>query len=61
VTVLGFGHYQLRLFSQGRLRQCGGGTKKMVHWRMKLPTLVVFAIAIAAVIGKADVSFGFFW
>jgi hypothetical protein len=33
----------------------------MVHWRLKLPMLVLCAIAIAAVIGKASASYGFFW
>lgn len=33
----------------------------MVHWRLKLPMLVLCAIAIAAVIGKASVWYGFFW
>jgi hypothetical protein len=33
----------------------------MVHWRLKLPTLVLVAVVAAAVFGKADALFGFFW
>jgi hypothetical protein len=33
----------------------------MVHWRLKLPTLVIVAVVAAAAFGKADSLLGFFW
>ena len=33
----------------------------MVHWRLKLPTVVTLAIVAAAAFGKADSLLGFFW
>jgi hypothetical protein len=33
----------------------------MVHWRLKLPTLVLVTVVVAAVFGKAGALFGFFW
>ena len=33
----------------------------MVHWRLKLPTLVLVTVVAAAAFGKADALLGFFW
>jgi hypothetical protein len=33
----------------------------MVHWRLKLPALMLLAAAVAALLGKAGVAYGFFW
>jgi len=52
--------HQLR-FVLGRLRQCEEGTETMVHWRLKLPTLMIVAVVAAAAFGKADSLLGFFW
>jgi hypothetical protein len=32
----------------------------MVHWRLKLPTLAVLAIVVAAALGRVA-PYGFFW
>jgi hypothetical protein len=34
--------------------------RTMLHWSHKLPAVVVFALTVAAVLGKGD-PFGFFW
>ena len=53
--------HQLR-FVLGRLRQPARRERKtMVHWRLKLPTLVIVTVVAAAVFGKADALLGFFW
>jgi hypothetical protein len=33
----------------------------MVHWRLKLPTLMLVTVVATAAFGKADVLLGFFW
>jgi hypothetical protein len=33
---------------------------EIVNWRLKLPTLALLAIVVAAVLGSAT-SYGFFW
>jgi hypothetical protein len=33
----------------------------MVHWRLKLPTLVTVTVVVAAAFGKAGPLLGFFW
>jgi len=33
----------------------------MVHWRLKLPTLVIVTVVAAAAFGKAGALYGFFW
>ncbi len=33
----------------------------MVHWRLKLPTLVLVTVVMSAAFGKAGVLLGFFW
>ena len=33
----------------------------MVHWRLKLSTLVLVTVVMAAALGKAEVLLGFFW
>jgi hypothetical protein len=32
----------------------------MVHWRLKLPTLALVAVVVAAALGKGT-PYGFFW
>jgi hypothetical protein len=33
----------------------------MVHWRLKLPTLVIVALVAASAFGKCEALLGFFW
>jgi hypothetical protein len=33
----------------------------MVHWRLKLPALMLVTAVASAVLGKADTLLGFFW
>jgi hypothetical protein len=33
----------------------------MVHWRLKLPTLMIVAVVASSAFGKADSLLGFFW
>jgi hypothetical protein len=33
----------------------------MVHWKVKLPALVVVAVGVASSLGFGGFSFGFFW
>jgi hypothetical protein len=33
----------------------------MVHWRLKLPALMMLAAVVAAVLGKGAAVYGFFW
>jgi len=42
-----------------RLRQ-SEERSEMVHWRLKLPTLALLAVVVAAALGKAA-PYGFFW